>query len=366
MVHVLIMAGGIGSRFWPKSRVSKPKQFLSFVDNKSLIQTTIERIESLVPAERILVSTNIDYVDLVKEQIPEIPDENIIGEPVAKNTAPCIAFAAALIHERDPDATMVVLPSDHYIRDNQVFIQDLTTCINSLDDNSDRLVTLGITPNRPETGYGYIQFNDSQTIKIDDFYAYPVKTFAEKPDLQTAVKFLESGDFLWNSGMFVWKTGRILQEIEEQLPVLHHQVTVFSDALKKSNGLPSDEILNSVYQACFPVSIDYGIMEKSANVIVVPSHFDWSDLGSWLAVYEIHREDGDEDGNVMEAGNTLAINSNNCYVSSQSKKLITLVGLQGVGIIETDDALLICKLENSQEVKEVYNKLDDDTQNKYR
>ncbi|MFO8028643.1 MAG: mannose-1-phosphate guanylyltransferase [Cyclonatronaceae bacterium] len=357
MAYALIMAGGIGSRFWPKSRVAQPKQFLSFFEEKTLLQSTIDRIRPMIPPERILVSTNADYVDLVRQQVPDIPAENIIGEPVAKNTAPCIAFASALLHHRDPGSTMVVLPSDHYIRNDEAFLKDLDTCV-QLVEKEGRLATIGITPTRPETGYGYIQYNDEKQIGRDDKVAYPVKTFAEKPDVQTALKFLQSGDFLWNSGMFIWNTDDILQEIEEHLPVLHHQVGLFADDLRQHNGKVRPEILREVYTACFSVSIDYGIMEKSGKVIVIPSHFAWSDLGSWMAVYELQSEGADDDGNILQAERAITVRSQNCYVESETRKLVSLVGLQGIGVIETEDALLICKLDNSQHVKEVYEHLD--------
>jgi mannose-1-phosphate guanylyltransferase len=365
MVYALIMAGGIGSRFWPKSRIAKPKQFLTFFEEKSLLQTTIDRIRPIIPPERILVSTNADYVALVREQIPDLPDENIIGEPVARNTAPCIGFAAALLHYRDPDATMIVLPSDHYIRNDAAFLQDLETSVR-LAEKDGKLVTIGITPTRPETGYGYIQYNDEKQVLEGDDIAYPVKTFAEKPDVQTALKFLQSGDFLWNSGMFIWKTQAVLDEIRQHLPVLHHQVDVFTKDLADNDGQLRHDTLESVYTASFSVSIDYGIMEKSTNVIVVPSHFDWSDLGSWMAIYELQNDDADQEGNYIDSGNALVVKSQNCYVSSGSPKLITLVGLQGVGVVETDDAMLICKLDNSQHVKEVYDQLKGKDFEKYR
>lgn len=366
MVYVLIMAGGIGSRFWPKSRVAKPKQFLEFFEDKSLLRTTVDRITPLVPYERIIISTNADYVSLVREHIPELPEENIIGEPMGKNTAPCIAFAAAMINHRDPEATMVVLPSDHYIRDNDAFINALETCVKCVQEDNKQLITIGIAPTRPETGYGYIQFNDEQYVTIDNQRAYTVKTFAEKPDLQTAIKFLQSGDFLWNSGIFIWNADTILREIKKHLPVLNHQVEILLQDLQTSDGKINQNTLESVYNSCLPVSIDYGIMEKSENVLVLPSHFDWSDLGSWMELHEIQKDRGDADGNILDAEQTLTVNSEDCFVDSVSKKLITLVGLKGIGIIETEDAMLICKLDRSQEVKKAYESLDDKDKNKYR
>ncbi len=356
MVYALIMAGGIGSRFWPQSRIAKPKQFLTFFQEKSLLQTTIDRIRPMIPPERILVSTNADYVALVKEQVPDLPVENIIGEPVARNTAPCIGFAAALLHHRDPKATMIVLPSDHYIRNDSAFLQDLETCVR-LTEKDGKLVTIGITPTRPETGYGYIQYNDEKQLIAGDDVAYPVKTFAEKPDVQTALKFLQSGDFLWNSGMFIWKARAVLNEINRHLPVLYHQVEILSRDLADNDGMIREDVLEAVYTACFSVSIDYGIMEKSENVIVVPSHFDWSDLGSWMAIYERQSDEADQEGNVIDSGNALMVRSQNCYFASESTKPVALVGLQGVGVVDTGDAMLICKLDDSQHVKEVYDQL---------
>lgn len=365
MVHALIMAGGIGSRFWPKSRIAKPKQFLTFFDNKSLLQTTIDRIRPIIPIDRVIVSTNADYVDLVKKQIPDLPHENIIGEPVARNTGPCIAFAASLIHYRDPDATLIVLPSDHFIQKNDAYLNDLKDSI-AFCRNNNMLITIGIIPTRPETGYGYIQYNDDQPVSIEGATAFPVKTFAEKPDIQTALKFLHSGDFLWNSGMFIWNTSDILKEIETHLPVLYHQVAILAKDLQASNGEMRKEALESVYHSCFPVSIDYGIMEKSNNVLVVPSHFSWSDLGSWMAIYELHIDEADEQSNIIKSDNVLSIQSQNCYVDSSGNKIIALVGLSGIGVIETDDALLLCKLDNSQNVKDIYEQLKGDELEKYR
>ncbi|MDI6401875.1 mannose-1-phosphate guanylyltransferase [Balneolaceae bacterium ANBcel3] len=366
MEYALIMAGGIGARFWPKSRINKPKQFLPFFGDTSLLRNTIDRISTLIPFERILISTNADYVPLVKEQIPEVPSDNIIAEPEAKNTGPCIAFAAALIHQRDPDSTMVVLPCDHYVDRVDTFINDLKICIKNAELRPSQLVTLGVAPDRPETGYGYIQYNDSLQIPIVDSIAYPVKTFAEKPDLQTALKFLQSGDFLWNSGMFIWKSKAILDEINEHLPVLSHQVQILSMHLEQNEGRIEPEVLSSVYHSCFPISIDYGIMEKSDNVVVVPSHFEWSDVGSWMALYELQSSSSDKNGNIIDAPDTIIVDSSNCYIHSEKKRVISLVGLQGVGIIEADDALLICKLDKSQEVKKVYEKMTEKQKKKLK
>lgn len=357
------MAGGIGSRFWPKSRVDKPKQFLSFFGKQSLLQTTVSRIAQIIPYEQIIVSTNADYGDLVKEQLPQLPAENIIKEPVGKNTAPCIAFAAGLIYQRSADSTMVVLPSDHHITDASTFLDDIQTGIEVVHQNPNKLVTIGITPTRPETGYGYIQFKDSSGSSLANGAVYPVKTFAEKPDLQTALKFIQSGDFLWNSGMFIWKTKTILDEIDKHLPVLSHQTRFLIDDLSDKAGKLHTKTLKQVYDNCLPISVDYGIMEKSEHVLVLPARFSWSDLGSWMSVYELLREEADENGNVMRIDKGICIESENNFVTSRSDKLLVLVGIQGIGIIETEDAVLVCKLDQSQQVKEVYSKIKTDDLN---
>ena len=346
MVYALIMAGGVGSRFWPKSRKNKPKQFLNFIGDKTLIQQTVERISPIIPEDRILISTNADYTNLVAELLPEIPKENIIGEPVGRNTAPCIAFASKVIYEKNPEATLVVLPADHYINDAKVYRHIIEAGVLKAQQ-SQALLTIGIKPNRPETGYGYIQFDEQRLEQSNGIPIHPVKTFAEKPDLQTASWFLDSGDFLWNSGMFIWKVSTVLSELKKHLPDVYegcHQIT---------SG--SEEELKHFYTNSVSISIDYGIMEKSDSVYVIPADFGWSDVGSWLSVYELKEKDSD--GNVIEAQEYSLIDTQNCYIESNGDRLVTLVGLQGIGVIDTKDALLVCRLDASQNVKQVYDSL---------
>jgi len=286
------MAGGAGTRFWPNSRLEKPKQFLNLLGERSMIQNTIDRILPLIPIDRILVITNEHYVDLVQNQFPNLPAQNIIGEPVAKNTAPCVAAAASILIERDPDATMIVLPADHYITRPKRFIEILETALEKAE-NGKNLVTIGITPHRPETGYGYIQLDES---RFDDSLkdkVYLVKTFAEKPDLRTAVSFMESGDFLWNSGMFIWTASTILEQLRIHQPTMHHETEIFRSNLNKN----FKAALKNFYELVTSISIDYGIMEKADAVHVIPGEFGWSDVGSWLAVYEHGNKD--ENGNVF-------------------------------------------------------------------
>lgn len=363
MTYAVIMAGGVGTRFWPQSRQSKPKQFLNFFGDRSLIQNTVDRIRKLIPSDCIYVITNERYTDLVHQHVPDIPLENIIGETVARNTAPCIALAAAIISERDPDGTMVVLPSDHFISKPAQFINVVKTAINTASKGQN-IVTIGITPHRPETGYGYIQFSEDYYDEGGEIPVYNVVTFAEKPDLETALEFVNSGDFLWNSGMFVWRASAILQEIQRHLPQIYHQVDVFNEAYSK-NGLNKD-IIDTFYRNCISISIDYGVMEKAQTVYVVPGDFGWNDVGSWLAAYELEKKD--KNGNVINVPASRLINSTNCYIrtDSKSKKLIAVVGLQGVAIVDTEDAILVCRLDASQDVKKIVESLDNPDGEEYK
>ena len=345
------MAGGAGTRFWPNSRLEKPKQFLNLLGERSMIQNTIDRILPLIPIDRILVITNEHYVDLVQNQFPNLPAQNIIGEPVAKNTAPCVAAAASILIERDPDATMIVLPADHYITRPKRFIEILETALEKAE-NGKNLVTIGITPHRPETGYGYIQLDES---RFDDSLkdkVYLVKTFAEKPDLRTAVSFMESGDFLWNSGMFIWTASTILEQLRIHQPTMHHETEIFRSNLNKN----FKAALKNFYELVTSISIDYGIMEKADAVHVIPGEFGCSDVGSWLAVYEHGNKD--ENGNVVENESTILYDSQNCLVRTKSKKLVAIVGLMGVGLIETDDSIVLLKLDSSQDIKKIVDELD--------
>ncbi len=360
MTHAVIMAGGIGTRFWPQSRESRPKQFLNFFDDRTLFQNTVDRIRKMIPPQQILVVTNQHYVDLVQKQIPEIPKENIIGEPVGRNTAPCIALAAGIIMERDPEATMVVLPSDHYITKPDKYLAVLQAAIAKAGEG-ENLVTIGIEPHRPETGYGYIQYDTSKEDEFGGTTVHQVITFAEKPDLETAIRFLKSGDFLWNSGMFVWKASTILNEIRSDLPELYALTEEF-EAIQKKDGI--DKALDEFYQNATDISIDYGVMEKARTVHVVPGDFGWNDVGSWLAVYEL--EEKDRQGNVIKVSDSRLVDSNNCYVASGRNRLIALVGVQGLAVIDTDDALLICRIDSAQNVKQVVESLNDERTRKYR
>lgn len=359
MTYAVIMAGGSGTRFWPRSTQEKPKQFLSFFGDKSLLQRTVERIRPLIPPERILVITNKKYVNLVKEQVPEVNENHIIGEPVARNTAPCIALAAAVIREKDPEGTMVVLPSDHFINDTKTFLKIIGSGI-KMASESQSLITIGIKPNRPETGYGYIQYNDEEHQTVGGVPVHQVITFAEKPDMETAIGFINSGDFLWNSGMFIWRADTILKEMQHHLSQVYNETKRLEDHL---SGSKRNSAIRQFYVNCMSISIDYGVMEKAETVYVIPGDFGWNDVGSWMAVYELEKKD--TDGNVSLARNARFLNTTNSYVRSESDKLIALIEVQGLAVVETRKAILVCRLGAAQEVKDMVEKLEKEGHKKF-
>jgi mannose-1-phosphate guanylyltransferase len=346
-VYAVIMAGGVGSRFWPKSRERSPKQFLEIIGSGTMIQNTVVRIQSIVPAMNTFVVTNKLQEDLTYKQLPFIPKENILIEPVGRNTAPCIGLAASIIHKIDPKGIMVVLPADHVIRNVEEFLRVLGKAV-SVAEVSDALITIGIKPSRPETGYGYIQFDEepqtSNPYKNEGVLR--VKTFAEKPNLETAERFLQSGDFLWNSGMFVWKAQSILKEIEIHLPDLHGQLK----ALNQKPG--TSEFRNALEQAyglIRSISIDYGVMEKAGNVFVAKGDFGWSDVGSWDEVVRLASADNDRNS---IKGVVITKDSTSNYIDA-GNKVVAVVGVDDLIIVSTDDAVLVCRKGQSQNVKEI-------------
>jgi mannose-1-phosphate guanylyltransferase len=345
-IYAVIMAGGVGSRFWPRSRERSPKQVLEIIGSGSMIYNTIMRVQPLVSSDKALVVTNKLQKDIIHQQVPSLPLQNIITEPLGRNTAPCIGLAAQWINRYDPDAIMVILPADHIIRDTEEFLRVIQRAAHVANEN-DALVTIGIKPTHPETGYGYIQFEDSS--KKNPYAAegiYRVKTFAEKPNLETAEKFLSSGDFLWNSGMFIWKTRVILQEIKKHLPELHKQL----EKLKPTIGTDSyQSTLDHVYGVIRSISIDYGVMEKASNVFVTKGDFGWSDVGSWDEVVRLTPTD--VEGNSLR-GTVIARDSHRNYIDA-GNKVVATIGLDDMIVITTDDAVLICKKGRSQEVKEI-------------
>jgi mannose-1-phosphate guanylyltransferase len=335
------MAGGIGSRFWPRSRKKKAKQILNIFGTNTLLQETVSRISALIPAAEILIVTTRDLVSHIKEQLPDFNDDNFVLEPVGRNTAPCIALAAQRLNKVDPDGIMVILPADHLITDLNRFNACLKQAIKTArKDNA--LVTIGITPTQPETGYGYIQFDPKDKRGSG---AYGVKTFAEKPTLDTAKRFLESGDFLWNSGMFIWSVKRILSEIERSLPEVHAALA----EIEKIDGGNKELQFEHIYSGLRPISIDYGVMERAENVAVVKGDFNWSDIGNWAEVYRLSPKD--EAGNVNLDGHVL-IDTHNCLIDS-TDRLVATVGVQDLIVINTADALLICHRDHAQDVKRI-------------
>jgi mannose-1-phosphate guanylyltransferase len=343
--YAIIMAGGIGSRFWPISRTSHPKQFIDILGTgKTLIQNTYDRFLKICPKENIYVVTNEIYTDLVKKQLPDMSDHQILTEPVMRNTAPCIAYGSFKIENLNPDAAIVVSPSDHLILNEAAFVEAIEKSL-EVASKSDNLITLGIKPSRPDTGYGYIQFTDNAI--FEEFHK--VKTFTEKPTLEIAKNFIQSGDFLWNAGIFVWSAKAIVAAFGQYLPDMHE---IFADARSVYNTDHEKPLVHKSYAHCANISIDYGIMEKADNVYVLPSEFGWSDLGTWASIYEL--ADKDYVGNaVIPSEKVIMYDSSNCMVNVPEDKLVILQGLHDFIVVEANNTLLICPRDQEQNVKKV-------------
>jgi len=343
--YAIIMAGGIGSRFWPISRTSHPKQFIDILGTgKTLIQNTYNRFLKVCPKENIFIVTNEIYRDLVKTQLPDITPNQILTEPVMRNTAPCIAYGSFKIESLNPNAVIVVAPSDHLILDENAFITAIEKSLETAG-KSDSLITLGIKPSRPDTGYGYIQYTD-QSLN-NDFYK--VKTFTEKPTLEIAKTFLQSGDFLWNAGIFVWSAKAIVKAFGSHLPDMYE---LFTEAGPFYNTDDEKTHIHKSYLQCTNISIDYGIMEKANNVYVLPSEFGWSDLGTWASIYDLAEKD--YVGNaVIPSDKVIMYDSSNCMVNVPADKLVILQGLHDYIVVESNNTLLICPRDQEQNVKKV-------------
>lgn len=340
-IFAVIMAGGVGSRFWPRSKERKPKQLIRIVGQNTMIQDTVNRLDGLVKKENILIITNKLQKIRVKEQLPQIPEENIIDEPFGKNTAACIGLASVIVKSKNPDAVMITLPSDHLIKEDELFRDCLRTAANYAN-KSKGLVTIGITPTRPETGYGYIQF-DEESIEEN---IYKVLTFAEKPNIDTARRFLESGDFLWNSGIFIWRVDSILNEISKYLPDLYEGLLKIESEINKPDF---EKMVVQVYGQIKSISIDYGVMEKSDIVYLTKADFYWNDVGNWEAVYEI--SDKNDDGNAI-VGDVYTQNTFDSYIFSP-RKFTATIGVENLIVINTNEALLICHRNNAQDVRQI-------------
>lgn len=342
------MAGGIGSRFWPMSRTNRPKQFLDILGTgKTLIQQTYERFTSFVPPENIWFVTSEQHVDAVRSQLPHVDPNKILAEPMRKNTAPCIAYAAYKINQVDPDATMIVAPSDHIVLNPQMFEKCVEKGL-EYARNNDALVTLGIRPSRPDTGYGYIQYDEKKILQ--DGEVFKVKTFTEKPNLEMAKFFLESGEFLWNSGIFIFSNKAILSSLEKYMPELNY---MFVEA-QHSFGTDTElKTIHDTYVQCPNTSIDIGVMEKAKNVFVVPSEFGWSDLGTWGSLYEHSKLDKSK--NAVVSGPVMLFDTERCIVNVPKDKLVVVQGLKDCIVAESDGVLLICRKEDEQEIREFVN-----------
>ena len=341
--YVAIMAGGIGSRFWPMSRTALPKQFLDVLNTgKTLVQWTFERYAKFIPAENIFIVTSEEYVDIVKKQLPMLPVENILAEPSKKNTAPCIAYISFKLAQMNPDAKCIVAPSDHLILEEERF---QSIALQALDfvDNIKALATLGIQPTHPNTGYGYIQYEGLEVAKD----VYKVKTFTEKPDLEIAKSFLASGDFLWNAGIFAWKISNILTAFEKYQPEMFE---LFDQEKIHFNTPAENAAIQKIYPQCTNISIDIAIMEKANNVYVMPASFGWSDLGTWNSAYE--NMEKDYLGNAVASDNVIVIDATKCMVNSPKDKLVVLQGLDDFIVVDTKDVLLICSRDKEQSIKE--------------
>ena len=379
-IFAVIMAGGSGVRFWPKSRKKLPKQFLRIKGDKTMIQSTVKRIESLVPYQNTIVVTNFLHANTVQSQLPSIPSENIVLEPVARNTAPCIGLAALIVEQKDSDAVMLVLPADHWTNDDRQFCNELKIAA-AIAAEKETLIAFGIKPSYPETGYGYIQCGKKKILMPESGYEiYQIENFREKPDIKQAKEFVESGNFYWNSGTFVWKASAILEEIEKYLPSLHQglmkvkkiletnkEVTAQSCEEKLPNGVvkeksfpkhieqlqKNEEEIDKIFSTFQSKSIDFGIMEKTNRAEVIISQVDWSDIGNWKAL-ENHLP-ADNSGNVASKKHIL-IDTNNSIIEG-NERMIAAIGLKDMLVIDTEDVLLICPKERYQEIKNLVEQL---------
>ncbi len=354
--YVAIMAGGVGSRFWPASRTAKPKQFLDIMGvGKSLLQLTVDRFLHLCPMEHIYIVTNAMYRDLVKEQLPGITDNQILLEPSRNNTAPCIAYAAFKLQQLNAEANLVVAPSDHIILQPSHFIDTLQTAL-EFTAREDALVTLGIEPVRPDTGYGYINFEQEAT----EGNVHKVIKFTEKPPLEKAKAFLESGDYLWNAGIFVWRVSSILNALQKNAPEISQ---ILGQQLACYNTPDEQPFIDENYPKTPNISIDFAVMEKADNVYTIPSSFGWSDLGTWASLYA--ESSSDADGNVIVSGDTLLYNVQDCLIRAPQEKLVIVKGLQQFIIVDEPDVLLIHPLAQEQEIKQITEQIKQQKGEKY-
>ena len=343
-MYAVIMAGGKGTRFWPRSRERRPKQLLNIVGHRSMLQQTIARIGNLLPVEDVLVVAGEVHGEEVRRQLAELPPENILLEPVGRNTAACVGLAALLVQHRDPSGVMVILPADHLITDEDLFLSTLRAAV-AMARKEPTLITLGIRPASPETGYGYIEAG-GQVDKVQEHDFYKVSSFHEKPDLERAKNYLERGNFFWNSGMFVWQAEAILAAMKSYLPGLH------ADLHRLKPFLDTDELdreINRIYPDLESISIDYGVMEKADNVLMIPADFGWNDLGSWASMAQIWPKD-DQDN--AHQGDIMIMESSGNVVFCQ-EKLCVLLGVDDLIVVDTEEALLVCPVNRAQDIGKI-------------
>jgi len=346
------MAGGIGSRFWPLSKTERPKQFLDILGmGRTLLQQTYDRFIQLMPAEQIFIVSNLEYKELIIEQLPDLPVDNILLEPLRRNTAPCIDYANFRIHQKNPDANIVVAPSDHLIVKEAEFLQYVQEGLNFVDQNN-ALLTMGIVPSRPETGYGYIQSLQEKVKDYESTGLRKVKTFTEKPDLELAKVFMDSGDFYWNAGIFFWSLTSIMEAFDKHLPEIH---SLFLEGEGQYGTASEAQFIEKTYSSCRNVSIDYGVMEKAENVYVLISDFGWSDLGTWGSLYE--QLDKDDRKNTVTGKNVFMYDSSGNIVNVQDDKLVVLHGLDDYIVVQNDNIILVCRLEEEQKIKQFVNEI---------
>ena len=355
-VFAVIMAGGRGERLWPLSRPERPKQFLNLGGPRTMLQETVSRIGPLIPEENIYVVAPEEFVGLVREQL-EIPEENIIVEPMGRNTAPCVGLAAVILEAKDPHGVMVVLPADHVIKGRERFLEILGRAV-EVATAGDRLITLGIIPDRPATGYGYIRRGEPFIkIKRGDIEIYRVERFVEKPDRERAERFLEEGGYYWNSGIFIWRIDVILAEIESHLPGLHSGLMRIKERLEgPESALDLERVIAEVYKEQEAISIDYGVMEKAEDVLVIPADIGWTDLGDWSALGAVFERD--KEGNIVQARHLGIDTKDSIILGEDEDKLIATIGLEGIVIIETEEALLVMDITRAQEVREIVKRLN--------
>lgn len=358
--YVVIMAGGAGTRFWPLSTSKKPKQFLDILGTGyTLIQDTYNRALNICDKNNIFVVTNKDYYNLTKQQLPNLPEKNILLEPYRKNTAPCIAYAAYKIREINPNAVMVVLPSDHIIKKEKIFAKAIQSCT-SKANKQDALITIGIKPSRPDTGYGYIQYITDSNINEKDNRTFKVKTFTEKPDLEMARYFVKSGEFLWNAGIFIWSVKNIIYALETHDSEL---ASIFQEGKDIYNTNNEAKFLEKAYSTCKNISIDYSVLEKAQNVYVRSTIMGWSDVGTWRSLYEHLHYDSHK--NAVAGKNVMLYDSSKCLINVPNEKLVVIQGMEDFIIIESDNMLLICKKDAEQQIRNFVNEIKIQKGDKY-